>query len=56
MDLMNGRLVVVPALQLDEVLDLAARAADRLEAQEPALASALRGAVSQVRVVGLMEP
>lgn len=49
------RLVLVPAAQLDDLLELARLAADRLPDPDP-LRTALTGSISAVRQVATIEP
>jgi hypothetical protein len=53
--MISDRLVVISAQGLDDLLELARMAADRLP-QEDALHSALIGAISQVRTSATVEP
>ena len=55
MNTLDGRLVVVSARDLDDVLELARVASDRLPEHDP-IASNLRGAIAQVRTSAVMEP
>lgn len=50
-----GRLVVVPASLLDDLLELARLSADRLPDSDP-LRSALLGSISGVRCAAILEP
>jgi hypothetical protein len=50
-----GRLVVIPAAQLDDLLELSRLAADRLDDIDP-LRLALIGAVGAVRLSAIVEP
>lgn len=54
MNTTDRRLVLVPADQLDDLLELARVAVDRLPDDQ--LSRALRGQISEVRVSALMEP
>lgn len=49
------RLVVVPAALLDDLLELARLAVDRLDRDDP-LRSALAGSVGAVRTTATLEP
>lgn len=49
------RFALVPAGQLDDLLELSRLAVDRLPETDP-LASALRGATAQVRIAAVLEP
>lgn len=51
----TDRLVLVPAAQLDDLLELARLLAERLP-ETDSLASALRGSTAQVRSVAVLEP
>lgn len=55
MDTLDGRLLIVPARPLDDLLELARIAADRLPDHDP-VASSIRGAVAQVRASLILEP
>lgn len=55
MNALDGRLVVVNARHLDDLLEMARLAVDRLPDTDP-LASHLRGAVAQVRLGAVLEP
>lgn len=55
MNATDGRLVVVPAARLDDLLELARLAADRLP-EHDALTTALAGAAAQVRSDSILEP
>lgn len=55
MESMTERLVLVPAAHLDDVLELARLAAERLPPTDP-LALALKGAVAQLRSEAVPEP
>lgn len=54
MNALDGRLVLVPADQLDDLLELARIATERLPDDQ--LSKSLRAAVSQVRLSQLVEP
>lgn len=54
MEATTDRLVMVPATPLDDLIELATRAYDRLP--EDALRSALRGAIAEVRTSLVVEP
>ena len=54
MNAIEGRLVLVPVDELDDLLELARIAVERLPDDQ--LARSLRGAVSQVRLSQLIEP
>ena len=51
----TDRYALVPAGQLDDLLELSRMAVDRLPDTDP-LTSALRGATAQVRVAAVLEP
>jgi len=51
----TDRFALVPAGQLDDLLELSRMAVDRLPDTDP-LTSALRGAAAQVRAVAVLEP
>jgi hypothetical protein len=51
----TDRLVLVPATALDDLLELARLASDRLPEQDP-LVLPLRGSIGQVRSTALPEP
>lgn len=51
----RDKAVIVPAGSLDDLLELARLAAERLPDTDP-LVSALRGRIAQVRVEALLEP
>jgi hypothetical protein len=56
---MNDRQVLVGARSLDELIQLAEIAADRLDTGDPGMDSlrdALRGAAAEVRTHSLLEP
>lgn len=55
MNALDGRLVVVNARDLDDLLELSRVAADRLPDGD-SIASNLRGAAAQVRCGAVMEP
>lgn len=55
MNTSTERFVVVPAAQLDDLLELSRLAVDQLPDSDP-LALALRGANAQVRVASVLEP
>ena len=55
MDTLDGRLLVVPARPLDDLLELARIATERLPEHDP-VASSLRGAIGQVRSSLVPEP
>lgn len=52
----KDRPVIVDAGSLDDMLELAARAARALEAADPKLADALRGSSAQLRESAIPEP
>jgi len=54
MNALDGRLVLVPADQLDDLLELARIATDRLPDDQ--LSRSLRAAIGQVRLSQLVEP
>ena len=54
MNALDGRLVLVPADQLDDLLELARIATERLPDDQ--LSKSLKAAVSQVRLSQLVEP
>lgn len=56
MNALEGRLVIVPADGLGDLLELTASAAGCLAATNPALADALNGASARVRTELLAEP
>ena len=55
MNTLDGRLLVVPARPLDDLLELARIATERLPEHDP-VASSLRGAIGQVRSSLVPEP
>jgi hypothetical protein len=55
MNALDGRLVLVNARVLDDLLEMARLASERLPETDP-LASSLRGSVAQVRLGAVMEP
>jgi len=55
MNALEGRLVLVSASRLDDMLELARLASDRLPAEDP-IALALKGAAAQVRSEVVFEP
>jgi hypothetical protein len=56
MNALEGRLVIVPADGLGDLLELAATASSRVKDTDPALADALTGAAARVRTELLREP
>ena len=55
MNALDGRLVVVNARDLDDLLELARLASERLPLGDP-ITTSLRGACAQVRVGAVPEP
>lgn len=56
MNALEGRLVIVPADALADLLEVSATAAGRLSATDAALADAITGASARVRTELLREP
>lgn len=55
MEQTSSGLVLISATRLDELLELSRAAVERLPENDP-LASALRGAVAEVRLSAIIEP
>lgn len=50
-----GRLVIVPAALLDDMLELARLGIERLDITDP-LRPALQGSIAAIRTAGIVEP